>query len=260
MLLKLRVAEEAPRRLESVADCGILVATDVASDEANASAGILVARITKDVFQLCEQTIVTLGNYVPGLERTQELVRQAQAVVVLLSPGCMDSMLFLSIICELQQSQGRAAAPGAISVNITGFAFTSSAALEELCARHEKLALHYGNTCSDLLKSFFKNISIQLPTHASQDALDTQGDEIFRRIAQHVKGTRGTARGSSNGLPVETNRTQSKSTEGNTPSNTEVLSNDRVDVEVAASAHGLKDAAVDVDAGTAPEIRFEVDI
>jgi len=252
MLLKMRVAEEEPRRLDQVTDCGILVATDVASDEANASAGILVARITKDVFQLCEQSIVMLGNYVPSLEWTQELIRQAQAVVILLSPGCLDSVFVLTSICELQQTQGQAGAPGAISVNAGGFAFPATSVLDEVSRRHEKLTSRFGNACPDLVKSFFKNISILLPTHASQDALDTQSDEIFRRIAQFVTGTRGSVRGSNNSIrnPV------AKTSQGTLPS---IEAKASIDVEVVDGSEAAQSTeATRPDAGGAPiRITFE---
>ena len=39
----------------------------------------------------------------------------------------------------------------------------------------------------DYITGFFKSISILLPVHASKHALDTQSDEIFRRIEAAMK-------------------------------------------------------------------------
>jgi len=187
-LLKHRNHDEKVPNIKEVREESVIVATFSDSDEANAAGGILINGIAQDVYRTCEQGIFLLADYHGcATADTMRLTRRASAVIVILSAGCLTSPPFVTVICELIRAQESLPAPCAISVNITGFEFPAPAKLDALFDVMPELTGIFGVAASEYIRAFFKRISILLPTHASQQALDTQAAEVFRRIHQHIK-------------------------------------------------------------------------
>jgi len=172
-----------------VETCSVLVSTDAGSDEASASGGILLARISKDIYQASEERACLVADFAFDTVSAKRLSQNARAVIIILSHGCLHSLEFASLLCEVQQYQEDAGAssPTLVSVNIPGFEFLAGPALSSIKCMDE-LQRSHGSLAQSLLASFFKNISIALPIHASQDALDTQCDGIFRSISARLRG------------------------------------------------------------------------
>jgi len=178
VLLKQRVHKGPHQPLQRGA--AVLVASDGDSDEANASVGILLHGISKDIFQVSEQGVCVMCDCTYDPMIATQIVQEAKAVVVVLSPGCLGKQMVFSAICDIQRMQGFLAAPGPVSVNIPGFCFPNSETIEAACDGNS--AGIEPDTAVNLLTAFFKNICISLPTHASQEAIDIQADEVFHRI------------------------------------------------------------------------------
>jgi len=190
-LLKQRASTEKVKQLRDERLGGILVSTLGDSDEANAAGGILVSIIAQDVFRICEEGLCMLADAEQSALETQKYVRHAAAVVIVLSSGCLQSLQFMSVICELMMAQESAGhSPAGITVNTPSFEFPSSTLIESLGTETllPELEGVCGSSaaCAELVRSFFKRISILFPTHAAKFALDTQAEEVLQRIRGHV--------------------------------------------------------------------------
>jgi len=187
LLLKQRVAAEPKASLADVREGGVVISTYAGSDEANASGGILASSISQDVYRVCEEGMCMLADFEESVDQARRLAHNATAVVVILGAGCMSSTSFLAVVCELMLAQECWPHPAAISVNTPGFAFPPPNIIEALPDDLPELARVFGTSIPDHMRAFFKLISILLPTHASQQALDMQAAEVFDRISAHMK-------------------------------------------------------------------------
>jgi len=182
MLLNQRITEDLAPRLEHSPYAGVVVVTDTGSDEANAAAGVLLAQLTKVVFQVCDQSCCLLADYVHDVKMLQERLRSAAVAIVILSAGCLEVEEFLTALCELELRQHVSSAI-AIPVNLPDFVFPCAQFYRHFTNTMPGLFAQYGEEATtELVKGFFKRISIPLPTHASQSALDIQTREVFTRV------------------------------------------------------------------------------
>ena len=120
------------------------------------SAGILVDNIAPSVYRCCEQGIDMLCDYEQNVDNAVRAAKTASAVVVILSPGCLQSPLHLHIICSLMRSHTREAI---ISVHTPGFEFPPPPAIKELCASYPILDEGHNHLAADCMIAFFKRIS-----------------------------------------------------------------------------------------------------
>ena len=120
------------------------------------SAGILVNNIAPSVYRCCEQGIDMLCDYEQNVDNAVRAAKTASAVVVILSPACLQSPLHLHIICSLMRSPTREAI---ISVHTPGFEFPPPLAIKELCASYPTLDEGHSHLAADCMIAFFKRVS-----------------------------------------------------------------------------------------------------
>jgi len=184
-LLSVHASQTRQPTLKDVSYASVVLSNDANNCEACAAGGILMARLSRHIYQVFEHGDCVLSDYDGDIPNLRRMTKQASAVVVILSEGCLMSVPVVTVICELEYLLDESLANLVpVSVNIPGFAFPTPAAIDEARANASGLATVYGNAMSGLLNSFFKNISILLPTHASQEALDIQAEEILNRISR----------------------------------------------------------------------------
>jgi len=222
-LLNQAATPGAVKSAVEIAPSSVVVAVKSDCDEAIASAGILLARIAEDVYRSNEHGLHLLADYERNLQASLEAVRSASAVVIILTQECLSALEMVMTICEVTQTQERMATPPTlVTVHTPGFRFPSPKLLENLSVQLPETGEQYGDEgVGVLVRSFFKRISILLPTHASGEAIDTQCDEVYRRIqgtsdAAKTSPTRtptssGYVRHSVSGTSVPTSRNPSKS-------------------------------------------------
>eukprot|EP00403_Amphidinium_massartii_P007925 CAMPEP_0178371540 /NCGR_PEP_ID=MMETSP0689_2-20121128/878_1 /TAXON_ID=160604 /ORGANISM="Amphidinium massartii, Strain CS-259" /LENGTH=461 /DNA_ID=CAMNT_0019991411 /DNA_START=748 /DNA_END=2131 /DNA_ORIENTATION=+ len=174
-LLKQRTGDTPPPSPGSI----VGFVTDSTNDEATAAAGILLTFIGKDVFQVCD--LVILADHVHTLDELKSYAQTA-SLVIFLSAGCLLVEEFLSVVCEVQLRPPLVAS--LVLVNLPDFVFPSRSFRQQLATSGPPGVLSaYGkDVVPDLIKDFFKVIAVQMPTHASQQALETQTTEVFHRI------------------------------------------------------------------------------
>eukprot|EP00971_Amphidinium_carterae_P071790 1419844-Amphidinium_carterae.1 len=184
-LLSQRPQPREARQLGQCPPAKVILSTDRDSDEANAAASILVAALSEPVFELCSERICVLADYIQDMEAMRVMVQQATAVILLLTGSCLETEECLRVLCELQICQGSDMPAAAIPVNTADFAFPSAKLFAKMQKYLPLVFAEYGEDLTiEYVRAFFKNISIFYPTHASQEALDTQSAEELRRVRQ----------------------------------------------------------------------------
>ena len=104
--------------------CQCLAAKSAHTHTHTISLSIYIYIIHKaDALRLQPRGLHMMADYEENLDLAMQATRNAACVVVLLSPGCLQSTIILSIICELMHMQSP---PTIISVNIPGFEFSLS--------------------------------------------------------------------------------------------------------------------------------------
>jgi len=163
----------------------VVVSVDDQSDEAIASASILVNKIQQQVFAITDDGICVTSDFdfhgVNGYEELIMLVAMSRATIVLLSEGSLRSVLQLGVIMQAMDSQGLGAGtwPVVLPVNTSSFKFPAADYYARVLPR-----VWEGDSdhAAERIQSFFNRITIFLATAASDAILNTQCSDIVERI------------------------------------------------------------------------------
>ena len=128
-LLKQKIGYKQQPKLSTVHAGSIVIVADRTNGEACASGGILVEHIAPEMYRTSEVGIALLCDYEENVELGHRLAVEASVGVVLLSPGCLQTLEHVSIICKLMAAQVRKEGPAVLSVSIPQFVFPSPTAI-----------------------------------------------------------------------------------------------------------------------------------
>eukprot|EP00403_Amphidinium_massartii_P033208 CAMPEP_0178447836 /NCGR_PEP_ID=MMETSP0689_2-20121128/41642_1 /TAXON_ID=160604 /ORGANISM="Amphidinium massartii, Strain CS-259" /LENGTH=1568 /DNA_ID=CAMNT_0020072939 /DNA_START=10 /DNA_END=4713 /DNA_ORIENTATION=- len=160
----------------------LVISSDPNDDEASATAGILLAKITERTSQLNLGSLYCLCDVEvtdDDANQLAQLIQFARANIVLLTPQSMQSLLQLRIIIE-------AVGYGAfniIPVSTPLYSFPTETyyahVLPPLAAQATNKDLDIAITA---VRTFFKTIAVFFGTHSVEKVLEAQALEIFNRI------------------------------------------------------------------------------
>merc|ERR1712150_230075 len=156
----------------------LLMSSDPEDDEATAAAGILMQRTSQQTLSLRSSGISLLADQGEMSEEEQMIaIRDADAVVVLLTRGSLRSVLQLRVLLTaIDVAEHTQKTPGSgpfelVPVSVQGFEFPTGSNLAATLAEVFPEAHAKAQTN---LKFFFKRISIFLSTNASIEIIDAQ--------------------------------------------------------------------------------------
>jgi len=164
----------------------VLVSTLPGNDEALATGGIIKLVIGERIFRAHNAIVSLLEDDVGYVDRVGDMACTALAIVTVLTPGTLQSAEQIRVISVASSFINSGVAETClIPVTTPGFEFPHS--------DYYRYALSHvypdGILCDaeDVVKSFFRLISIFLPTHESQQVLETSCVAIMERLEAHNK-------------------------------------------------------------------------
>lgn len=140
----------------------------------------LFSKISQAVFRFCEHGVCFLADFLEDDVYVEKQVSAAKAVAIVLSPDTMDSRLQIKAMMALMTAQTQIDPPNVIPVNVPGFPFPAGTFFTEVLP--QVLGFEDVGDAALLIQSFFKRISVFFPTHASDQALETQAVAVLARI------------------------------------------------------------------------------
>jgi len=150
-------------------------------DEATASAAILAGLIQEKVLDIAPAGVLFLADLPPLTEdgqaqqQVQQCVQSAHAVIVVLSPGSLESLSQLQVIVDAIGEEVTC-----IPVNTPNFRFPGPDFFDEEMPK--LLGEQQAALVTERLRRFFKSITIAFTTYASQQVLAVQAQAAVQRI------------------------------------------------------------------------------
>merc|ERR1711920_518834 len=180
---------------------GTVVVSVGHSDEAIASAGILIRKIKAKVLGFVPQGINCIASDIQDdLHSLYGLVAHSRAVVLILTNDTLDSLPQLKTIAvAMKAAEENEGWPVVIPVSTPGFSFPSHSFYSEMLPkiwRQCTSSTSLGSDSEDVadaerhIQAFFRLIAIPFSTHSSERVLDAQAEDVVARIPKKSKGGR----------------------------------------------------------------------
>jgi len=177
---------------------GVMISTLPDNNEAIAIGGILRAELSEKVFREFNCVVSLLADLDPELLVDEvQTMSTAFALVIVLTEGSLYSLPQINAMMtpSVDGSHFRSgeASGGLIPVNAPGFQFPGPSYFEQDLPQlwqHSIMQHHPCEACTALLRSFFRLISVYMPTGASQQVLSIQALTIMERFQGHDRMVR----------------------------------------------------------------------
>jgi len=180
-----------PSLTPSAMSGNVVVSTLPDNDEAMAVGGILRVVIGERVFRSHNAIVSLLEDSPSAMQRIEEIASTALAMVIVLTSGTMRSQTQVRTILVASFLSGKGCNETCmIPVTTPGFDFPGQDYFRSILPQvqpDESLSYWNPTQAEDLLKCFFRLISIFLPTHGSQQVLETSCAAIMDRLDVQTK-------------------------------------------------------------------------